>query len=94
MPSHDIISPEELREKQVMQLAFKAGVRAGAPSFAAAATGVFYFFKTNPNFKKRFGFSAMSGFPIMLGIFVSVVAFEQTMYDAHRNPENYDLPPL
>jgi hypothetical protein len=92
--SIDTSLEEGQRKQEVMALSYTAGFQTALPSFAATATGVFYFFKTRPNFVKRFGFSAMSGLPLLVGIFSFVVTFEQTMYDAHRNPENYGLAPL
>jgi hypothetical protein len=94
MSTEDRSLEEQHRQHQVMDIAYTAGLKIGVPSFVASASGVYYFFKTKPGFAKKFGFSAMSGFPLMCGIFGFVVMAEKTMFDAHRNPENYGLVPL
>lgn len=90
----DISGQEMFREQQIMQIAYDRGLKVGIPSFIASAGGVYYFFKTRPNLPKTFGFSAMSGLPLMVGIFGFFLVAEQTMFDAGRNPENYGLAPL
>ena len=89
---HGLVEDKE-RQDRVMAIAYNKGLQWGLPSFGLSAAGVYYAYKTVPAFSKKFGYSAMSGFPLMCGIFTFAVAAEQTMFDAHRNPELYGLEP-
>lgn len=89
----DQVAEDLHRHDRIMDIAFSQGYKFGIPAFALSASGIAYAYKTIPSFAKKFGYSAMSGIPLMVGIFGFAVAAEQTMYDAHRNPENYGLLP-
>jgi hypothetical protein len=59
---------------------------AGVPAF-----GLSYFLHLkNPTYRNRFAPSAKVGLPLMVSMFVGSVLFELTMFDAHRNPQNYE----
>lgn len=90
----DGVAEDIHRHEQVMDIAFHQGAKFGVPTFLTSAAAVAYAYKTVPTFAKRFGYSAMSGVPLMCGIFVFGVTAEQTMFDAHRNPELYGLAPV
>ncbi len=79
------------REEEVMDIAYQKGFKWGLSGFGAASAAMFYSYKRVPGLSSKIGHSAMSGLPLMAGIFAFTVACEQTLYDAHRHPENYGL---
>ena len=74
---------------EVMWVSFKKGMGAfvatGVPAFGLS----YYLHRTNATFRTKFAPSAKIGLPLMATLFMGSLYFELTMFDAHRNPENW-----
>jgi hypothetical protein len=84
------MNSKPLTQNDVMSLATNKGIlgftAAGIPAF-----GLSYFLHLkNATYRNRFAISAKVGLPLMVSLFAGSVLFELTMFDAHRNPENWE----
>jgi hypothetical protein len=66
----------------------------GFIGFTATAVPCFglsyYLHLKNSTYRSRFAPSAKVGVPMMASMFMGSLLFELAMFDAHRNPENWD----
>jgi hypothetical protein len=84
------MSSKPLTQDNVMSIAREKGFIA----FTATAIPCFglsyYLHLKHPIYSRRFAPSAKVGLPLMASMFMGSLYFELAMFDAHRNPENWD----
>lgn len=84
------MSTQPLSQDTVMAIArekgFIATTATAIPSFGLS----YYLHLKNATYRARFSPSAKVGLPLMASMFMGSLYFELAMFDAHRNPENWD----
>lgn len=84
------MSSKQLSREDVMSIARERGF-IGFTATAVPCFGLSYVLHLkNATYRSLFAPSAKVGIPLMASMFVGSCLFELAMFDAHRNPENWD----
>lgn len=84
------MSTLKLNQNEVMSIATERCLKSFTITSFITYSLSYYLHKTNKYYNKRFAISAKVGIPLMASLFVGSVAFELTMSDAQKNPENWE----